>query len=308
MDDIFDTIVLDTDADGAADTFVTQGTVDNGSDDFGDVTVYRVDGFTDADGDFVFDTFTIVEDSDFDGTLDTVSTFTDTDTDGIFDTVSILDITDDDFSPVVIDLDEYAKPGGVEPGSYYDNYENFDPDDFDHGQVTGDPGDSLRYWELQEGNSCALHTQRAMIEELTGLDLEIEQLEEIGIDQGVYDPNGGTNIEDLSYMLDHYNVDNSGVMQNGTLGDLRECLNRGGKILVGIDANHIWNESFLLPSGHAVEVIGYDSGENALSAADDKIIINDSGHPDGEGAMVPVDDFMRAWNWSGNVYVEAYGN
>ncbi|MDR0948471.1 MAG: hypothetical protein LBM69_02995 [Lachnospiraceae bacterium] len=310
MDEYLNMIdTIDTDGDGVDDTYVYEQSMDLNGDGIDDVTVYRVEGFTDTDGDGIFDTQIVSEDSDYDGVFDTFTVLSDLDDDGNYDDVSILfDNVDNAFDSdlEVINLSDYNQAGGVEPGSYYDNYENFDPENYDPDRITGDPGDSLQYWELQEGNSCALHSQRAMIEELTGRDLSIEQLEDIGIDNGVYDPTGGTNIEDLSYMLDHFHVNNSGVMQGGSLDDLIECLDGGGKVLVGLDANQIWNEPSIFPAGHAVEVIGYDAGSDPFDSSDDSVIINDSGHPDGEGAMVPVVDFMKGWNWSGNVYVEAY--
>ncbi|MBQ8015501.1 MAG: hypothetical protein IJ264_04865, partial [Clostridia bacterium] len=46
---------------------------------------------------------------------------------------------------------------------------------------------------------------------------------------------------------------------------------------------------------HAVQVIGidYSDPDNPM------VILNDSGHPDGCGEMVPLDDFVDAWEDSG---------
>ena len=70
---------------------------------------------------------------------------------------------------------------------------------------------------------------------------------------------------------------------------------------VSIDADEIWigdNDSIFAPgeaANHAVEVIGvdYTDPDNPV------VILNDSGHPDGCGSMIPLEDFVDAWEDGG---------
>lgn len=291
----------DTDGDGTADLFITGYDVDG--DYVADVST--AEQHMDIDGDGYIDTVIFAVDEGSDGIFESIDVYQDIDGSGAFELV----YHEDEDSALIIEPIDYTPATDenfvVEPDSLWDMYENFDPSQAEPEQITGDPQEALELWEWQDGNTCALHSQRIMIEYLTDLDLDIEEMEAIARAEGVYD-GGGTNPEDLAYMLDYYNIENSGVCVNGSIEGLVDCLNNGGVALVGVDADILWGfDDDGLPGGHAVSVIGYDAGD-PNDPNDDYVIINDTGVPDGQGAMIPVSQFEEAWAWSDNIYVEAY--
>jgi hypothetical protein len=113
-------------------------------------------------------------------------------------------------------------------------------------------------------------------------------------------------MEDVGNILEAYGI-NVDRHQGGTIQDIEQCLQNGGDVIVGVDADEIWyrdNDTFGPgdDANHAIEVIGIDYS----NPDQPMVILNDSGTPDGCGSMVPLDQFMDAWEDSGFYMVEAY--
>lgn len=271
----------DTDGDGIIDTVIE--VVDTDGDniiDYGIITVGQ-----DTDGDGVFDVMQVGEDFDGNGVLDTLTDFADLDGDGFWDP-----------------LDGSALAGNAPA------YENFDPADSDDPGVIGDPAEAMENWHSQETNSsCAVASQEFVLETLTGREFSEAELRDLAEQNGWYDPNGGTPMDDVGNILEHMGLDVV-KSQGNSIDDIERCLANGGEVIVGVDSSEIWDgedDDFFGPgmdADHAVQVIGIDRS----NPDDPMVILNDSGCANGCGALVPLDEFMDAWEDSGCFMVEAF--
>ena len=73
-------------------------------------------------------------------------------------------------------------------------------------------------------------------------------------------------------------------------------------ILGGIDSDKVLANVSGMPeqgANHAVQVIGIDNSDPDNPV----VILNDPGHPNGQGVRVAADDFMDAWEDSDNFMV-----
>ena len=86
--------------------------------------------------------------------------------------------------------------------------------------------------------------------------------------------------------------------------EMFDALNSGEKVIVGLDANEIWEpqvDEFGNPveqpdQGHAVWVTGIQMDDNGQL----DVVLNDSGVSDGAGKTVPMKHFLNAWDDYGN--------
>lgn len=319
-------VLMDTDGDGDVDATSISSDLD------GDGLIDSNSTFIDADndgffeseqhimdlnGDGVFDVASNVTylDENGDGVMDTVVLNGDTDGDGIFDTVEVYQDADGDGTFEWVDVeslpDEY-ETDQIDPKQFVlDNPEfdllNFDPNT-DPNLVVGDPGKDMDNWEYQQStNRCALFAQLFVIEELTGQEIDIEEFVDVAEANGWFTEDGGTYPDDMNKMLDYYGVENT-ADYNGDIKDIENCLENGGKVIVAVDGNEIWDENhdteWYAPNdpNHAIEVIGIDYSDPDHPM----VILNDSGHPDGEGLMVPLEQFESAWEDSNCQIITAY--
>ncbi len=176
-------------------------------------------------------------------------------------------------------------------------------------RIFGEPYEVLQYWSPQESDfSCAIASQKALLESITGLDIPELQLAEFAFNNGWFDPNCGTLPANVGNILEYYGIEVVRTYDQ-TIDDLIGCLNQGDKVLVALDANEIWTPQYdnngvpleQNDAGHVVWVTGihqYDDGNI-------EIILNDTGNPSGAGAVVQIKDFMNAWNDYGNYAVIA---
>jgi len=292
-DGYFDTTMImeDTQGDGAAD--IISSTVDINGDGIFEATATDVDSDFDGIIDIHYEQQQIDENGD--GIIDTVIFGTDTNLDGIFDSVEIYQDTNNDgfleLVPFAIPTDnDYVVP------SEYDTMQNFDPGT-DPSVVTGEPSEDMQHWEFQGNtNRCALFSQMFAIEELTGQDINIEDFADTAEQHGWFTEDGGTMPDDMNKMLDFYGID-SDMKTGATMDDIINTLDNGGKVIVAVDGDEIWDANHdsnnYAPNdpNHAIEIIGIDNSD----PSNPMVIINDSGHPDGCGEMVPVDQFVNAW-------------
>lgn len=317
-DGIEDTVLMDSDGNGIVDIMVhvdDDGTFTKLYDYNQDGEIDSGDVYEDLNQDGVYDMVSDILDTDHDGSADTVHTYVDLDGDMqpdlefttessfpellgsqsgdlVIETESVVDMEADDDQIVLHQGDELAyeivSPQGLS---------QFAPAAADMDKVVGDPVESMEYWEYQgPTNRCAIYSQKFVIEELTGNDLDIEELAQLAEDQNWFSEDGGTSLLHTNKLLDHYGVDNTMSFDN-TMADIEKCLANGGKVIVGVNADEIWygeESNIFVPTGganHALQVVGVDYTD----PDNPQVILNDSGSPDGCGEMVPMDVFVGAW-------------
>lgn len=194
----------------------------------------------------------------------------------------------------------------------FDERPHFDPAIFD-GEMAGEPAADLPNWHLQEtGYTCAVAAQEFILDELTGHDWTESQLAEEARQYGWLD--NGTAPDDMGKLLELHGI---GVERSygNDIDDVIRELEAGHKINVAVDADEVWEkgEHFgddLFDPGipgtdanHAVQVIGVDTTD----PANPLVVLNDSGDPNGQGVMIPADEFMDAWADSGHYMVATTG-
>lgn len=294
----------DTDGNGMLDTFVS--IADTDGDGVEDTIIksfdYNQDGiidtstsYTDLNGDGVIDAVSKIIDSDYDGVADRQETFVDYDGDGVPDDAAALAYDQASGTIIPLSSDYFIDSLDSVQSTYAEQLDNFDPSESNPALVSGDPATSMEEWEFQGStNRCALYSQKFVIQELTGEEVDIEEMEAIAEQNGWF--NDGTAFLNMNKMLDLYGIENE-MSFNNDISDIKECLDNGGKVIVSIDSDEIWrgedHNIFSPMSGadHAVEVIGIDNTD----PNNPMVILNDSGSPNGCGEMVPLDTFVDAW-------------
>ncbi|MEV6397168.1 C39 family peptidase [Streptomyces sp. NPDC051907] len=194
---------------------------------------------------------------------------------------------------------------------------NFDPALSDPSAVLGDPGGAMETWQQHTGdNACAIGAQGMVLEYLTGQEFSEEQLTQEAASMGWFDVSSGTSPDDVGNLLEYHGVPVEHV-EGASLEQLQQVVAGGGAAIVGVDSSEIWTAGHdpsdepvgMVPgvagqdADHAVWVTGFDNSDPAHPM----VILNDSGHPDGQGLAVPLDEFMGAWQDSGNLLVSAGG-
>jgi hypothetical protein len=183
----------------------------------------------------------------------------------------------------------------------------WNPSDFDG---WGNPEADAHCWHRQEGNSsCAVVAQIGVYESITGQEISEAEACRIAQENGWYDPESGTTPENVGKFLKYWGIPTD-QRYDGTLVDIADALERGDKVIVGLDANEIWyparDPETGAPmeqsnAGHAVWITGIDPEPDGSV----KIILNDSGTPDGRMMVVNAEDFLNAWADYGNLLVVA---
>jgi len=306
--DAFFMRATDLDFDGKTDD-VDFSVEENAFQNTGEDSQYNEDGDLNNGGndyDFIndepVDVDPVVDPVDADPVVDPVDVDP-VDVDPISDDPEVIIEDDDSLSPY-IDLEELGYDDSNDNGSYSYDLGNFDPSSADPDSVIGDPEEAMGLWEYQGNtNRCAVYSQKFVIEEYTGEEVDIEELVDIASENGWFTETGGTTLGDMDALLEHYNVPHEATFGND-FNDIVESLNEGHKVIVAVDAEEYWygeNDNIYTPGdgpNHAAEVIGIDNSdpENPV------VILNDSGNPNGCGCEIPVETFMDAWE-DGNCYM-----
>lgn len=186
------------------------------------------------------------------------------------------------------------------------NYMNFNLEEADLEHVIGNVEEDMNNWHVQEGPTCAVCAQEFVLEALTGQEYDMDQLRELAEENGWY--TNGTPMYDVGNLLKYHGLEVH-KYTNGTIESIENCLEQGGKVIVGVDSDEIWegvNEEMYMPgtdADHAVQVVGFDYSD----PNNPMVILNDSGPTNGCGAMVSMENFKGAWEDSGCFMVTAYG-
>jgi hypothetical protein len=169
----------------------------------------------------------------------------------------------------------------------------------DPNNCIGDPVQDAQFWHQQASpTSCALVSQLSIYESMTGQHLSEDQVCKIAAANGWYDPETGTSPSEVGKVLNDLGISTK-QHYNATLTDLADALERGDKVIVGLDANEVWHPSTTAAGipleqpnvGHAVWVTGMTQAEDGSV----KILLNDSGTPNGQMSVIDAKDFINAW-------------
>ncbi|MEU6995536.1 hypothetical protein ABZ953_33385 [Streptomyces sp. NPDC046465] len=187
--------------------------------------------------------------------------------------------------------------------------------DADTAEATAAPEDIARWHEQQAHDTCAVVGQEFLIDRFTGVDHTEEELVAVAEAEGWYRPGGGTPIDDVGNLLEHYGVPVE-RSEGETLDGLASALSDGAGVLVAVDGDEILAadpESQQLAdrmgvpdqgADHVVQVIGIDRDDPDHP----QVILNDPGRPDGAGLEAPEREFLAAWEDSGRFTVTAGGS
>lgn len=93
-------------------------------------------------------------------------------------------------------------------------------------------------------------------------------------------------------------------MNNASMQNIVSELASGHKVIVGVNSSDLWhpgsiNSFFSQGADHAIWVTGVDNAD----PDNVKVIINDSGDPEGAGKAYSLEQFKDAWEDSGNFYL-----
>jgi hypothetical protein len=151
-------------------------------------------------------------------------------------------------------------------------------------------------------DTCAIKSQQLILQDF-GIDLPQEQLINEAMNMGIYEPGSGTQPVDVGKLLDLHGVPCTAT-HDATILDLTRALAQGHKVIIGVDSGELWNagsheliEDFMGEvADHALIVAGIDVSTN-------EVILTDPGSGN-EGARYPLEQFLDAWQDSGNFMVE----
>ena len=170
--------------------------------------------------------------------------------------------------------------------------------------VVGTPDIDQGYWEQQTtAFTCAVEAQRGIIEQFTGQHVSEAQLTYEATVNGWLSDHG-MSPADAGNLLELHGID-CHSMTGASVEDLMAELAQGHKVIVGVDSGEIWRNDFPLEdffhqsADHAIWVTGVDMTD----PANPKVIVNDSGDPNGAGKVYDMHDFADAWQDSGFFYV-----
>ncbi|MEL6462130.1 MAG: C39 family peptidase [Cyanobacteria bacterium J06558_2] len=173
----------------------------------------------------------------------------------------------------------------------------------------GNPQKDAVFWQQQEGSSsCAIVAQTNVYESITGHRISEEEACKIAQQNDWFDPDLGTHPSDIGKLLNEFGIPTE-QKYDAQLEDIANALEKEDRVIVGLDANEIWyplrdasgNPIEQTNAGHAVWITGIDTQADGSV----KIILNDSGSPDGQMAVVDAVDFLNAWEDFGNFVVVA---
>jgi hypothetical protein len=152
--------------------------------------------------------------------------------------------------------------------------------------------------------SCAVVTQRNILESLTGHSFTEEDLMKYATDKGVFDPKTGTLSTHISAILRDCGFDCIDY-SSASFEMIEASLRDGHKVMVGIDGNEIWSplrdaltQEVLEQENlyHCLQVTGVDYSD----PQDIKVILSDSGVGNGAMNAVSLKDFLSAWEDADN--------
>lgn len=178
------------------------------------------------------------------------------------------------------------------------------------GSMVGNPEEWGHYYSAQiNEDTCAIVAQQGILKTF-GIDISETDLKNYAENHGIYEPGNGTTMGDIGELMSDFGVENERFV-NGSIDDLISELEKGNRIIAGVDSNEIWTpghslnpfNNFLaeLPdAGHAVWITGIDKEKGV-------VILNDPGSAHGQAMEVSISDFSNAWEDFDNFYCVTRG-
>lgn len=151
-------------------------------------------------------------------------------------------------------------------------------------------------------DTCAIKSQQLILEDF-GINISENQLVNEAMIKGVYSPGSGTIPQHVGILLNDHGVPVETTM-NATVLDLTRALAEGHKVIIGVDSGELWENGFL----ENFEDLFSDGADHALivagiDASTHEVILTDPGSGQ-EGIRYPLEQFIDAWQDSGNFMVE----
>ena len=173
--------------------------------------------------------------------------------------------------------------------------------------VYGDPHTQAGTFEEQTlPFDCAVQAQANLISLFEGQHFSESEAVFEAAKEGWLTENG-TSMEDVGRLLELHDIDVHHV-ENGSVQDLIGEISAGRGVIVGVNSAELWDPGLLtwledkfgaMGADHAITVTGIDMTDQNHPM----VIVNDTGTPDGAGAMYPLEQFVDAWGDSGRSYV-----
>ena len=187
--------------------------------------------------------------------------------------------------------------------------------------ILGVPNAQADFWEMQGlPDNCEPTAESFIIRQFGFDNISTNDFAYISQANGWYVPGGGTSLEYMGNLMDACGIGNH-TIPNASIQDLVSEIMQGHGVIVGVNAEQLWDQGPLqelwnwaakefgfdnpvdTPANHALCVTGFD-----VSDPDNPmVIVNDPGHPCGQGHAYPLDRFMDAWENS-NFYMTATDN
>lgn len=150
-------------------------------------------------------------------------------------------------------------------------------------------------------DSCAIKSQQLILNDF-GIEVSETDLVQTAAERGWY--NGGTAPEDVGKLLELANIPVT-LQNDANVFNLVSELSQGHKIIVGVDADELWESDTILGKfknwlndffngevpDHALIVAGIDTSD----PQNVKVIVTDPGTGE-DGKPYPLDEFMNAWS------------
>lgn len=194
---------------------------------------------------------------------------------------------------------------------------NFDPTIeygahlYDDGAINiiGCPNAQADFWEMQTDLDNCEPTAESFIIRQFGFDnITNDDFSYISQANGWYSPGSGTSPYHMGEMMDLFGIGNH-TIENASILDLAAEIAQGHGVIVGVRSDQLWEQGPFqdlwnwaakqfgfdnpteAPADHALCVTGFDTSDPGHPM----VIVNDPGHPAGQGQAYPLDRFMDAW-------------
>lgn len=163
-------------------------------------------------------------------------------------------------------------------------------------------------------DNCAVEAERAILNLFRDTPMSQVEAMFISATNGWYMSGTGTSPDDIGQLLEMHGIPTHTIF-NASITDLATELALGHGVIVGVDAEELWDSGPLadlkqwmsttwdidfgdIAANHAVLVTGLDLSDTL----NPKVILNDSGVPDGDGVQYPMEKFLQAWQDSNFFY------
>lgn len=172
------------------------------------------------------------------------------------------------------------------------------------GEIEPFPGASEAEIQQVMCDTCAIKSQEIIMKSF-GIPVDELSLADEAFVKGYYAPGEGTYPENVGRLLNDHGIPTH-TETGANIYDLMDELAKGHKVIVGVDADELWNPSFANKvadffsetPNHALIVTGIDTSD----PNDVKVILTDPGTGD-VAKIYSVDDFMDAWQDSDCFFV-----